>query len=99
MLERILAWLFLSLASFFYLARGLIAGYNTPSKEERAKYDKKWLCRFMGKIMLVLAGGSALWAVSVYIQSDWLLYVGLFLYLGAVAFALMYTNTKKRFKK
>ena len=34
---------------------GLIAGYNTMPPEERAKWDEKALCRFMGKLMLALA--------------------------------------------
>ena len=33
----------------------LIAGYNTASKEEKAKYNKKRLCRTMGAGMAVIA--------------------------------------------
>lgn len=32
----------------------LIAGYNTSSKEEQAKYDKKKLCRVLGFGMLAI---------------------------------------------
>ena len=33
----------------------LISGYNTASKEEKAKYDEKKLCRTMGIGMSVIA--------------------------------------------
>ena len=33
----------------------LISGYNTSSKEEKAKYDEKKLCRTMGLGMAVIA--------------------------------------------
>ncbi|MDO4307115.1 MAG: DUF3784 domain-containing protein [Eubacteriales bacterium] len=33
----------------------LISGYNTASKEEKAKYDEKRLCRTMGIGMAVIA--------------------------------------------
>lgn len=34
---------------------GLIAGFNTASKEEQKKYDKKKLCRAVGTGMAVIA--------------------------------------------
>lgn len=34
---------------------GLISGYNVSSKEEKAKYDEKRLCRTMGIGMAVIA--------------------------------------------
>ena len=34
---------------------GLIAGYNTASKKEKAKYNEKRLCRTMGIGMAVIA--------------------------------------------
>ncbi|MBL4933195.1 DUF3784 domain-containing protein [Clostridium paridis] len=42
--------LFLVLTITFLSGKGgfLIAGYNTSSKEEKAKYDEKKLCRVMG---------------------------------------------------
>lgn len=33
----------------------LIAGYNTASEEEKAKFDKKKLCRVIGMGMLIIA--------------------------------------------
>ena len=33
---------------------GLISGYNTASKDEKKKYDKKRLCRVCGAGMLLI---------------------------------------------
>ena len=42
--------IFVALAVTFFTGHGssLIAGYNTASKEEKAKYDEKKLCRTFG---------------------------------------------------
>lgn len=34
---------------------GLIAGYNTATKEEKLKYDEKKLCRTVGMGMVIIA--------------------------------------------
>ena len=49
--------LFVGLGVLFSKGKGafLIAGYNTMSKEKKARYDKNALCRFMGKLMFALA--------------------------------------------
>ena len=49
--------IFIILAILFFCGKGssLIAGYNTASKAERAKYDEKALCRAMGWLMVALA--------------------------------------------
>lgn len=50
--------LFLLLAVVFLRGKGswLIAGYSTASPEEKARIDEKKLCRYMGRLMLALAG-------------------------------------------
>lgn len=50
--------IFVALAVTFLTGHGssLIAGYNTASKEEKAKYDEKKLCRTFGAGMAVIAG-------------------------------------------
>lgn len=59
--------LFLVLGLIFSQGKGafLIAGYNTASKAEKAKYDEKALCRFMGKIMFALAGCQGIMALGI----------------------------------
>ncbi|MCI8514293.1 MAG: DUF3784 domain-containing protein [Lachnospiraceae bacterium] len=48
----------LLLGGIFWRGKGkcLIAGYNTMPSEEKARYDEKALCRFMGKFTFALAG-------------------------------------------
>lgn len=66
---------FLVLSIVFSRGKGtsLIAGYNTASPEEKARYDEKRLCRAMSRLMLVLAlcwlviAASALWPPALWI--------------------------------
>ena len=47
----VIALMFLLLGTVFMRGKGafLIVGYNTSSKEEKAKYDEKALCRYIRK--------------------------------------------------
>lgn len=66
---------FLALGIVFSRGKGtsLIAGYNTASPEEKAKYDEKKLCKAMSRLMFVLAlcwlviAASALWQPALWI--------------------------------
>lgn len=51
----ILAALFFIISGFLYGGKGswLIAGFGTSSREERAKYDEKKVCRAMGVICTI----------------------------------------------
>lgn len=78
----------------------LIAGYNTASKEQKARYNEKELTRFVGSMLctsgaVLLAGGFMLMlkfaAIEVFAVS-W----GLFLVIIIVG--LIYVNTSPRFK-
>lgn len=77
----------------------LIAGYNTMSPEEKEKYDVKSLCKFMGKMMFVLAVSMLFWVFGEAYDVEELFYVGLFLVLAIVLFMVIYMNTGNRFKK
>ena len=76
---------FLALSIVFSRGKGtsLIAGYNTASPEEKARYDEKRLCRAMSRLMLVLAlcwlviALSALWQPA--------LWIGLALFVAAAS--------------
>ncbi len=59
--------IFVALAVTFFTGHGssLIAGYNTASKEEKAKYDEKKLCRtfgagiiFVDAIVMIILGNT-----------------------------------------
>lgn len=66
---------FLALGIVFSRGKGtsLIAGYNTASPEEKAKYDEKKLCKAMSRLMFVLTlcwlviAASALWQPALWI--------------------------------
>ena len=71
----------------------LLAGYNTMTPEERAAFDERALCRFWGKILLPMG------AVGGIYDKVWPALAYLALVLGLVAFAIIYSNTGKRFRK
>ena len=93
--------LFLVLGAVFSRGKGafLIAGYNTSSKEEKAKYDEKALCRFMGKLMFAMAGCWVPVALSALLDRMWLYYAGIGLFLAVVFGGVIYANTGNRFRK
>ena len=78
---------------------GVIAGFNTLPAEEKEKYDRAALCRFIGAVMLpigllfpCIAVGPmyGLWQLPVAFAA---------VTVGVVVFAVVYCNTGDRFKK
>lgn len=93
--------LFLIIGVFLINGKGafLLAGYNVMPKEEKANYDEIALCKFTGKMMFALSFSMIFWLLSDYYTVNWLFYIGLVMFLGLIAFMLIYMNTGKRFKK
>ena len=93
--------LFLVLGLIFSRGKGaiLIAGYNTASKAEKARYDEKALCRFMGKIMFALAGCQGIMALGILVVGMWLFWVGIAAFLAVAFGTVIYANTRNRFQK
>lgn len=86
----------------FGKASWLIAGYNTSSKEEKAKYDEAALCNFVGNLMFVLGVIVLVMGIlSLLITSHLgiILGVGWTLYVVMTIGAVIYVNTGNRFKK
>lgn len=77
----------------------LIAGYNTSSKEEKAKYDVEALCSFMGKFMFVLGGILVLAGVAAYYKVSWIVSISWIVFAVISIGSLIYMNTGNRFKK
>ncbi|WP_110111818.1 DUF3784 domain-containing protein [Bacillus sp. CGMCC 1.16541] len=77
----------------------LIAGYNTKSAEEKAKYDEVALCKFMGKVMLGICVSIFLWGLSDVFHNQLLFMIGMVLFTGIIVFTLVYSNTGNRFRK
>ena len=65
----------------------LIAGYNTMSKEEKEGYDTIALCKFMGKLMFIIA-----FCIVLFILSDVLMMKILF-DIGNIAFRIFTFST------
>lgn len=77
----------------------LIAGYNTMSEEEKAKWDEIALCKFMGKIMYGVAFSLLLLTLSELVKHQIFFIGGMILCIGLPIFAVIYSNAGKRFKK
>lgn len=90
--------LFLVPGVVFSLGKGtsLIAGYNTASPEEKAKYDEKKLCKAMSRLMFVLAFCWLVVALSALCRTMWLLWLGLGLFVAAAIGGCMYVDRKCR---
>ena len=79
---------------------GLIAGYNTMTKEERESWDGPALARFVGKILLAIGLVTLPYGVGVfYFSLKWLTWAYLAFTVGLSVFAVVYCNTGNRFRK
>lgn len=96
----IMVGIFVLLGTTFSLGKGagLIAGYNTASAENKAKYDKIKLCRFMGKFMFAIAACWLVIAASEIFRTMVLFWLGFGLFLAVVIAAVVYMNTGNRFR-
>ena len=85
---------FLVLGIVFSRGKGtsLIAGYNTASPEEKAKYDEKKLCKAMSRLMFALAGCWLVTASSEIFKKIALLWIELALFLIVSVVGAVYVN-------
>jgi membrane protein YqaA with SNARE-associated domain len=93
--------LFLGLIIRFLKASSLIAGYNTASKEEKAKYDEEKLTEFVGNMLIVssiilLLGGFLTIIISTPLC---VVFISWALFLLIIIGGVIYMNTGNRFKK
>ncbi len=74
--------LFILLGIILSMGKGsfLIAGFNTMSKEEKEEYDVVSLCKFMGKVMFIIAFCITLFLLSEIFKIRVLFYIGLILF-------------------
>ena len=71
----------------------LISGYNTASKEEKAKYNEKKLCRTMGIGMSVIAILLLIMGVFENILPVFFVYIALGIILADVVIIIVLGNT------
>ena len=93
--------LFAILGIVFFCGKGafLIAGYNTASPEEKARYDGKALCRTMGWMMFACAASFGVLMMSDVLKSIMLMWIGLVLFFVSIIFGVIYMNTSKKVKR
>lgn len=77
----------------------LLAGYNSLPDSEKAQYDEVALCKFMGKIMYGISFSILIIALSEILENQTLLIIGIVLLITLLIFALVFSNTKDRFKR
>ena len=77
----------------------LVAGYNTASQEEKARYDKKALCRFMSRLMFTMAGCWTVVAAGTLLVRPRVYDLGIGLFLAVVFGGVIYAKTGRRFRK
>lgn len=78
---------------------GLIAGFGALSAEERAKYDTKKLCRFVGAVFLPAGLAIPCIAVAAIYRIVWLSVAIPIAIVALIVFAAVYCNTGNRFRK
>ena len=90
-------------STFFLSQLGMGSGdtsaNDTASAAERARYDEKALCRFMGKLMFALAVCQAVMGLGAAWAGMWLYWLGIGLFLASALGGAIYANTGGRFLK
>lgn len=77
----------------------LIAGYNTASAAERARWNEKALCRATGILLLAMVGCMELTTLGAVLGMMMLTWVSLFLLIVLAVVGLLYINKSKRFRR
>ena len=86
----------------------LIAGYNTMSKTEQARYNATALCKFMGKFIMVVGLATVLLAIglilvemcSISFLFAWAIIIAYAVIVtGLSVFTAIYCNTGSRFRR
>ncbi|MDR1028567.1 MAG: DUF3784 domain-containing protein [Clostridiales Family XIII bacterium] len=93
--------LFLVMGCYFLTGKGgfLVAGYNTKSAKNKAKYDERALCRSVGWVMIAVTFCLMLLCVAMSFDISWLLNCAIGLMIAIVIGYVIYANTGNRFRK
>ena len=91
----VLIALFVCFGILFSMGRGgcLIAGWNTMSERERAKYDEEKLMRVVSSGMFALAGAMAVMLAAMLLENKTLRIFSYVLFLAVVIVLVILANT------
>lgn len=76
----------------------LISGYNMMSKEEKEKYNEKALCRFVGRLLMIIDFLLIFTIVAGVYEINWLVITLVALIIIYTIGSIIYANTNNRFK-
>ena len=96
--QAIITLMLIGFGILFALGKGafLIAGYNTMSAEERAKYDEKKLMKNMSLMMFSCAACTGVGLIGSIIKQPGLVNLGFILMVPCVLYFIIRVNTKSR---
>ena len=97
-IQGIMILIFLVLGVIFALGKGwkLIAGYNTMSEKERARYDEKKLLRVMSGGMFAFAACMGLSLIGMLLDREQLVMTGYALLVVVAVVVLILANTRAK---
>lgn len=79
---------------------GLIAGYNTMSAQEKARYNGPAMAKFTGKMVLAIGLSTFIYGFGLFrFGLEWITWAYLAEVIGLSVFAIVWCNTGNRFKK
>lgn len=77
----------------------LIAGYNMSTEEEKEKFHRVKITKYMGKLMFLLSLCLLFWVYDEIYQSSVAFYLGIVFFVLISAGGIIYLNTNKKFRK
>ena len=95
-MQAIITLMLVGLGILFALGKGafLIAGYNTMSEKEKARYDEKKLMKNMSLMMFCCAACTTVGLIGTIINRHWLVNLGFILMAPCVLYFIIRVNTK-----
>jgi len=93
--------LLLTLSMVLRSGRGsfLISGYNMLSKEEKAKYNEKALCHYIGNMLLIIDVLLVPAVIAGLYDITWISLVVFTMIIVITVGGIIYVNTNSKFKK
>ena len=101
-MKMIIAELLIIISAIFLLngkGAGLVGWYNVLSKNDQEKFDKVALCKFFGKIMLIIGILLPVLTIAEIYDISWLYSLLVTVVVVLAIFAVSYSRMSRRFRK